>query len=395
MNATLVLLTSTALLAQVEAFPECDFDRMGDTVQILSISSMPTFEQVFGHTGLLFFEPHRKGDSTIYYFGHFNSTSPIKVIAEVLLSTQWYDLVVRRLDSSMKHYAKSHGRRVVLQELNLTRMQRNKLVDSLNATFKNEPDFHYNWYDNNCTTKLRDLLNEILSFQVSPQHDQLSGTSPARSVLRYSSYIWPIWFGLHWGSGRIADQEISHWDAMFLPEALRDRLRETEVQTAQGPEPLVLNECVVSYNQHKEIPTDALNRDLWLWLIGLVMAAGIWASSRTHFAMHIVAAQGVLMGIYGTAALAVGLLGTFAPFWGHHNLYFASPLHFLLTFAAIANLRKPRSMWPKYVMSGLVGLGAVGVVAALSFGLADRNIGIWGLCWVPTLAAWWSIQRGT
>ena len=38
------------------------------------------------------------------------------------------------------------------------------------------------------------------------------------------------------------------------------------------------------------------------------------------------AATGLLLGAWGAAALLVGSLGTFAPFWGHHNLFLASPL---------------------------------------------------------------------
>jgi hypothetical protein len=140
-----LLLPLLALAAHAQELPECDLSRMGDTVQLLTISSAPTVDRTFGHTGILFYEPHRGGDSAIYDFGHFNGTNPIQVVRDILLSQQQYYLVGQRLDSAIERYANVHGRRMVLQELRVSRTQRDQLVDRLNVVLHGDPYFHYNW----------------------------------------------------------------------------------------------------------------------------------------------------------------------------------------------------------------------------------------------------------
>ncbi len=374
-------LLSLLLAAHASAndLPDCDLSKTGRSAHLLTIASAPQADRAFGHTGLLLYEPQYGGDSVVYDFGNFDASDPVGVVTDLVTGSQEYLLVKKRLSRTIEHYGEGHGRRIELQELRLTDAQFEELAQVLYRTHEETPQFAYNWYLPNCTTRVRDVLDDVMGGALRPQHQGSSGLSPARQVLRHSANLLPMWFGLHWGSGGLADQDIPWWDAMFLPITLAQRLDASTVQTEAGDQPLVVSTCVAAIGRTDPIPDKAPNHDLWLWAMGLMAGLGVFGVGRTRAALPLVATQGLAVGVFGCAALLVGVMGTFAPFWTHHNLYFANPLHLGLFAAAALAFKSPLSVVPERIAASLVGIGGIGVLASLANGLADRNFGLFGL----------------
>ncbi len=371
-----------------EPLPRCGPLEPG--AYVLTMSPGESVQNVFGHTALLVADADQGEWSTVYDFGRYELGPPLEQAWAVLNMEQPYYVSARPLSQIVERYA-NRERSVVVQQLALTNDQITSLTSGVVRKLNDDPYFAYNWYRPNCTTEIQDRLDAVLGGALSAQHGEVSDTSPAREVLRHSSNLVPLWFGLHWGSGRIADRRISHWEGMFLPDGLRRGLARS--QTPDG-EPLVVHECVLVDAGSPSVPTQPPSRFGWLLAVGLVWGGVVAGLSwlRRGVGLAVVSAQGLAVGLFGSAAVLVGSLGTFAPFWGHHNLAFANPGHLLLAAMGVVAWRRPASQVPAAVTGLLCGAAGGGVVAAIAHVGTDRNLGIIALLLPPLLAALWALR---
>jgi len=372
----------------------CDFSSDGFSIHILTVSPGDTVDKIFGHTAIIVYDPSLGEDSIAYDFGWVDMSDPM-LVWDILNATQDYRVGRWTLEATREKISRL-GRGAIAQKLDVSPTQVHQIANSLVATTRGDSTFRYNWYRPNCTTKVSELIDGVLRGDLKAQHTDPSGTSPAREVLRHSAHMPSLWFGLHWGSGRVADEEISWWDAMFLPEPLMIRLRQSTLASPDGTRrPLVSSECRLLDPDLPEPLALAPNRNLPLGGIGLLMGlavAGAGVASRRS-GIFAVGALGAGLGLFGCAALIVGLAGTFAPFWGHHNLWFASPLSSGLAIAAVIAHRRPDNPQAKWIAAGVLALGVLGVAASALHGFADRNIGIAALILPALAAALWVLAR--
>ena len=391
-HLALLLFAAHALAA--DDLPACNFAEEQTSLHLITVSPGESVDKIFGHTAILVWEPGAGERSTIYDFGWADVSDPMFVV-DVLNATQDYSLATWTFSDFTGRIPRQE-RGAVAQRLDLPPSKAREVTNSLKAIAAGDSTFRYNWYRPNCTTKVADMLDIVLDGALKPQHAGSSLQSPARQVLRHSAAHPPLWFGLHWGSGRVADQDISWWDAMFLPSTLMERLRVSTILSPDGTQrPLVDSECRMYTPILPEPLATAPWRDPHLGVLGLFVGGllgAIGARSRSAGTLA-VGGFGVGLGLFGCAALLVGLLGTFAPFWGHHNLFFASPLSGLLAGAAWLSRRDPSHALPTRLAGGLVGLALLGVAASASHAFADRNLGIAALVLPSLFAAVWVLRR--
>lgn len=379
-----LLLALLALPAHAE-LPACQFDRSTpESLWLVNFSPGDDLTSLFGHTLLLDYDPALLGRSATYDFGHFDPTAP-GFIQNFLANRQDYTL--EQEDLRFTEYVYGLDERVaVAQRLDLTPRQHRQVVLELRRRIREEGGvFRYHWYAANCTTKARDVLADVLGPAFAAQHQVPSGSSPRREVLRHSANH-PLWFGLHWGSGARADEENSRWDHMFLPQNLLEGMRLTRIDD----KPLIAEECLLLDGPSPFAAPEPPERDGPMALLGLGLAAGMGALFRTRrrTALALTAAWGGFVGVLGTAALLVGVLGTFAPFWGAHGLALASPLHLLLVPAALAARRGKAPSTLTRLTAVLVGGGwAFALVSALVTGGANHDLGLIALFGVNAVVA--------
>ncbi len=369
-----LLLTSPA---PAESLPECAFPRDDSAIYVLTVEPRPTVIHLFGHTALLAWDPARGARSDVYDYGRFRlPPSIVDTVVNYLTMQQTYFVGVNPLQSTIARY-RQLGRGVIAQRLALTFDEAKLLQRSIDEQARRDPTFRYNWYDANCSTKIRDRIDEALGGSLREQLQSPSGTSPAAEVLRHSAGH-PLWLGLQWGSTRYARQEITDWDAMYLPDPMRVRLAEA---TRPDGSPLVVETCRLLPDSRPPILERPPSRWAGFTILGLALGAGLIGLLRTSRTAGMVAVGVVGAGLatWGTAALVVGLAGTFAPFWGHDNLAFASPLWWLVPIAAWGAARQPDARWPAVVGAAILAVALLGLLGSLLFGFAAGNLGIAGL----------------
>ncbi len=359
-----------------------------DGVYLLTMEPGDGVQTIFGHTAVLFYDRQQGGYSPVYDYGRF-TVDPLPQMAwEVLTMTKPYFMGSRNLDETVARYDRL-GRGIVAQRLALTEAEAQALSQRLAEDLNGDLHFDYNWYRPNCTTMVQDRLDEVLGGVLSRAGAE-PGSSPADEVLRHSGPHLPLWLGLRWGSGRFAHTAVSTYDAAFLP----DGLRASVASARRGGQPLATDTCVVGEVVPTPVPPEGPSRLPALAGLGLVaggVTAGAAQGSRSA-GLGLVALTGLGLGLWGTAALLVGSLGTFAPFWGHHNLAFASPLSLLLVGAAVGAFRRPDAAWPQRIALGLLGLGLLGVAWSATGAFADQNLGLAAATLLPIMGATWVLR---
>jgi len=372
----------TVVLAATALASDCD---LADGAWLLTMDPGDDVQTIFGHTGVLVYDSAQGDYSPVYDYGRFE-VDPLPTMAwEVLTMTKEYYVASRSLGDVRSSYD-AMGRGVTAQQLLLDEAELQTLSAALSRDLNGDLVFDYNWYRPNCTTMVLDRIDDAVGGTVRAQLSGRTGISPAGEVLRHSAPHLPLWLGLHWGSGRLARRPVDHYSASFLPDRLRSNL---EAVRHPADRPLLGPRCTLASVTPVGVAGDGPNRDPWLVLLGALWAGLIGGVGRVAPAggLGLVAVHGVVTGLWGSAALLVGVLGTFAPFWGHHNLAIASPLSLALVAAAGWRAKRPSARGPMYVALGLLGLLAVGVGAALLLsGLADRHLGLAGSM-VPPLTA--------
>ncbi|WP_240906245.1 DUF4105 domain-containing protein [Thermomonas sp. HDW16] len=331
--AIALLLALVAGFAQAQSTSPVPEPRIG----VVTMGPGEIFWERFGHDAIVVDDPAR-GEPISYNFGFFDLAED-GFIGRFVRGEMQYMLVALPLEQDMQYY-REVGRGATLQWLDLTPVQARQLADALAENAKPEnARYHYDYYTDNCSTRVRDALNRVLGGALQRQMNGRStgDTYRSESVRLASPAAW-MRLGFDIALGPYGDRPLSRWEQAFLPRRLADDLR--EVTLADG-RPLVITEEPLLPQRQAAEPTE-LPRRLWPWLLaGLVLAVSILAFARRAPR----ATAGFALGFWLLCSV-LGLVLAFAwgftdhrALWANRNLLLFNPLCLLLLPGAWALLR--------------------------------------------------------
>lgn len=298
-----------------------------------------------------------------------------------------------------KSYYVEAGRSVTRQSLAMTAEQADALRDFLLWNLRPEnASYNYDYYVDNCTTRVRDALDKALGGVLKTQLGARAGgmTFRQQTDRLMSAQTW-LMLVMDLGLGPYADQPLSAWQESFLPEVLQLQLREVRIDNGHGGlQPLLLSEQLVSPNRLDVPPAAAPDLRLPLGLAGLSLGALIVLTRRWWPIGHVLLGTLYLLcaGIIGLVLLTLWTLTTHHSAWNNANLLLFNPLAFLL----LPTLwRSRRGLAASRFMDGVIALqllaGMIAVLLHLLPGTVQQNQP-WLLfalpCW---LALAWSLRR--
>jgi hypothetical protein len=200
----------------------------------------------FGHNAIGV-RDKAQGTDRVYNYGTFDFAAP-GFVTNFLKGRMHYWLDVADAEATVRFYRDRLRRSVYLQELNLTPSQRLELKRFLewNALEANK-FYRYDYYRDNCSTRVRDALDRILGGAFRSLTDTLYTGATFRSHTRRLTTNNPFMYtGIEAGLGHPVDRPISGWEEMFLPLAVREHLRLVTVAGTDGSrQPLVRAERTV------------------------------------------------------------------------------------------------------------------------------------------------------
>jgi hypothetical protein len=226
------------------------------------------------------------------------------------------------------------GRSVTRQRLAMTPEQAAALRDFLLWNLRPEnARYDYDYYVDNCTTRVRDALDRALGGVLKAQLTARPGgmTYREQTDRLMSAQPW-LMLLLDLGLGPYADRPLDAWQESFLPAVLSRELASVQVDGPQGMHPLVADADLVSPNRLETPPATPPDLRLPLAMAGLglaillVLARRFWPTGFTLFGTLYL----LFAAIAGTGLLVLWLLTTHHAAWANANLLLFNPLAAIL-----------------------------------------------------------------
>ncbi len=339
----------------------------GQTLVVSLITYGPgdeVFER-FGHIALAIRDT-LTGQDVAYNWGMFDFNQPNFLGRFLTGDTRyWMEGFPTELFNAV--YVRNN-RSIRIQKLDLTPVERAALLEYVTWNAREENRYYrYDYYRDNCSTRIRDVLNWALQGTLEPPLNIAGmGRTWRGETARITASNLPVYSGIEIALGRDADRSLTLWEEAFLPERLATSLATAVLHDTDGRRyRLARTDTVVFEANRIPIPGEPPSRMLFATLLGLaiagliaVLADATGRVSRVSLALF----AGVWYftgGLLGTLLLLAGTITKHAPYMGENTTLLQ--LHPLLLLAAFT---VPLSF--AYRTRGRISVGVVVVISLLS-----------------------------
>ena len=373
------------------------------TVYLLTFGWGDVAWERFGHNAI-WIRDRAHGTNLTYNWGMFDFNQPHFVWRFVTGDTKYW-MQAFDLNIMLDAYRREN-RSVLAQELNLTPAQRLELQRyvTINALPQNK-FYRYDYYRDNCSTRLRDALDHALGGQLQTSTVSRMTTGTYRwHTQRLMTGDLPLYTGVTLALGRPADKPLSMWQEMFLPVRMANDLRSVSVTDSTGSRiPLVRSESTLFVAGRAPEPADAPNYLPIFVGAGILYAAilVILVRSADGGSRGALIGATVLSTFWSLIAGIGGLALVFAWFFTQHyfmgqneNLMQFDPLSIglavLIPLAIFARRASPRTT---KLAGWIAAISLLGFVAQGIPFFYEKNGEIIALALPINLAVWWAVYR--
>ncbi len=273
----LLLCTRAGVAAEISSIPAVPPD--GHEAWLVTYGPGEIYFERFGHNAIWLREPAAGLDNT-FNFGAFDFEQE-NFFLRFIRGRMIYLSIVEPARLEFGYY-RQENRSIRAQKLNLEASQYQRLRDYLlNEIQPENRDYRYDYYLNNCSTRIRDALDIALGGAIHAGSGQVPANLNFRDQTRRLTQM-QFWYylGLETGLGLPVDRAVSRWDEMFIPMVLADEIATMPVETAGADQPLVELDTmfyVSTLPAPNAAPTTVWYRYL---LFGLALTVLAWLSGR-------------------------------------------------------------------------------------------------------------------
>lgn len=324
-------------------------------ISILTCNPGTETYSMYGHSAIRVSDPVNRIDA-VFNYGLFSFDSPHFLYRFAKGQTD-YMMGAQRFSSWLPEYEEEQ-RSVYEQVLNLTPESKNRLFQALMENAKPENRvYRYNFFMDNCATRVRDIIvrNAGAPINFPDNHP----TESYRSLIKHyhHSFRW-IDLGIDLLVGKKADEPVSAYGQMFLPDYLMNQFAKAQITVDGKPRPLVLEtKTLLEYPNSKlnsDLPWPAIVFGLIFLLIAAISIRGFLQKENMDWLDY------WLFALSGLAGLIISWFTLFSEHPAmspNYNLLWAFPLN--IVFAGIWTVKKWRPQAKYYFW-------LVGVLLALS-----------------------------
>ena len=231
------------------------------TVYLMTMGPGRRVWERFGHNAIWIHDPVR-GTDQAYNYGMFDFRQQ-NFLLRFIQGRMWYWMQGAPVELYIEQYRRDN-RSIWVQELEIVPGARRELQKFLEWNERPENRFyHYDYYRDNCSTRIRDALDRALGSDIYRQtRSAPTGRTYRFHTQRLTANDPAVYSGLLLGLGQPVDRPISVWQEMFLPLAVREHLRTLTVTRRDGsPAPLVRSERTIFESSDPPPPSTP---PLWL-----------------------------------------------------------------------------------------------------------------------------------
>jgi uncharacterized protein DUF4105 len=327
----------------------------------------------FGHNAIWIHDPSDSTDLAFNY-GLFDFHQH-NFLLRFARGQMWYWMAGYPASAYIDQYERDN-RSIWIQELELPPRAKIQLEEFLRWNALPEHRYyHYDYYRDNCSTRVRDAIDRVLNGAFRRQTD----TVPAHTSYRFHTQRLttndPLIFTALLGAlGPGVDRPISAWEEMFLPLEMQQWVRTVTVPGPDGrPLPLVRSERTIFESTLRPPPDSPPNWVPWYLLVGL--SIGGIASALARPARRSPAARFGFLVVTGGWLVLAGLAGVvLGGLWGltdhvmayrNQNLLQLDPLALALVPAAFSAVRSGTPAWGVRLARLVVALSLAGLALKL------------------------------
>lgn len=371
------------------------------SVSLMTLGPGDLVYEFFGHNGIVI-RDNRTGSDLFYNWGVFSFDEP-GYIRKFIQGRMTYWMEPWPTEAVVEGY-RQMNRSVYLQELNLTNEQKVALQDFLIWNAQPENKFYrYDYYRDNCSTRVRDALDRALGGILRAQLDTAASETYRTETQRLSYRDILMYTGLMIGLGPLTDQPLTKWDDGFIPLRLREWVREVTVTDENGVQrPLVAVEATIFEADRPATAERAPFLLPYYIIAGLMLAAvflllGRWAVRS--------GTGRIVFGILATVfTFVTGLLGVLLAFlWAftdhevayrNENLFQLNPLALALMVTIIVMLFRKEWASRAAMLSIVVGgFAFLGFLLQLYPGFQQANGEVIALFMPANIALAWVLGK--
>ncbi|MDR1862660.1 MAG: DUF4105 domain-containing protein [Treponema sp.] len=289
----------------------------------------------WGHIGLIV-EDSERGTARFYDWGVFSFENE-NFFVNFALGRLIYACMATPEEWNLGNYIATN-RDITLYTLDLpaSTKQEMRAFAEWNVLPENR-DYFYHHFKDNCSTRIRDILDTALDGQFKALYGEAPGRYTLRQHVRRHTWFNPFFdWALNFWMGQDIDTPVTVWEEMFLPAEVGSRIAEFSYTGPDGRERKLVR-AVETMNRASGRPPvlDAPRRqwpaELALGLvIALVMGALLFrarggGAAQTAWAL----AQGALGLFFGVMGLILFFMTFFTNHdytWHNSNVIFVNPL---------------------------------------------------------------------
>ena len=188
----------------------------------------------FGHTALRVINENTNTD-VVFNWGLFRiNGGPVSFSYNFFKGIMNYELGTQSPNQEFAMY-RSQERSVWQDKINLTNPQKEILYRRLLWNLQAENIVYpYHYFFDNCTTRVRDYLDEALSGRIAGVNDGFADSTFRDQVQAHYESVAVIGFSLDVLMNSNIDRLMSEWEEMFLPLKLRESLYLVESDVAEN-----------------------------------------------------------------------------------------------------------------------------------------------------------------
>lgn len=233
------LLAPTAQAAALQDPPQADTAAAAAepgsslSVHLLTMEPGDAIWELFGHNALVISD-RATGYAQAFHYGLFDLYSE-GFYFEFLKGRMIYRAGAVQPDRLIAGY-RAQNRRVWAQELDLEPRQKAEMLRLLETVvLPQNMRYRYEYYLNNCSTKLRDVIDTVLEGQLQQATDgSPTGTTWREQTRRLTAADLPGYVGIDLLLGPMGDEPTNRWQEMWIPMKLRDTVGALWVNRSDG-----------------------------------------------------------------------------------------------------------------------------------------------------------------
>lgn len=283
-------------------------------ISLLTFETGNESHTVFGHTAIRVQDTYNKTD-LVYGFGNFDFDTPY-FLAKFCTGKLDYSLGISNYKSTLPYYF-NKNRQVFEQELNLTKLETQQLVEKLQHLYRPENRYYrYRFLERNCSTEVRDILFKgIKDVNYTPEK---TGRTYRNYLDDYTRNTPWFKFGINLALGSNIDKEIDTYDLMFLPDFLMEEIDKATL----NQKPLTQKSSKIFDNLK---PSNSTKWQLTPFILfAFLLVVMIFGKSKILIRTYMFS-----VGFMGLIVLIINLFSEHPEVQNNYNLLWLNPLYLI------------------------------------------------------------------